>query len=347
MTPSSTQVVSPRTEPTQPEQFTADWAKTVDKYKRSSPLKSVWQVVNTSLPLAGLWYLMYLASFWSTALTLLLAIPTAGFLVRIFIIQHDCGHRSFFRNQTANDVLGFLCGILTLTPYFFWRRTHARHHTTNGNLSHRGHGDVLTWTVDEYRSKSPWGRWAYRVYRSPLFLFIFGSTYLFFIRQRFTFGMPASWRRERMSVHATNLGIAVMLAAGWYLIGLPALLLIWLPVAMLGAAAGSWLFFVQHQIEDAYWQPQQSWDFTRAALEGSSYYRLPAVLQWFTGNIGFHHIHHLNSRIPNYHLSACHAAEAAFREGPTFGFWESLRCASLKLWDEESQRMVGFAAVDV
>jgi omega-6 fatty acid desaturase (delta-12 desaturase) len=174
-------------------------------------------------------------------------------------------------------------------------------------------------------------------------MFFLGASFLFIVRQRFTAGMPASWRRERHSVYATNLGILAVLGLAWYTIGVPTFLLIELPIVVLGAAAGSWLFFVQHQYEEAYWQPQQSWEFTRSALEGSSYYRLPRVLQWFTGNIGYHHIHHLNSRIPNYNLPACHAAEPAFRQAVTFGLLESLKCASLKLWDEDNQRMVTFA----
>lgn len=323
------------------------WNETIARYKHPNLAKSAWQVANTFLPFACLWYLMYLAyswSFpWSYPLVLLLAIPTAGFLVRIFIIQHDCGHQSFFRSRRFNDALGFLCGVITLTPYHHWRRSHSRHHATSGNLSHRGHGDVLTLTVNEYLARSWWGRFAYRAYRHPLIMFVFGASYLFIVQHRFTIGIPRNWRRERISVHATNLGLVAVLALAWWTIGLSAFLLIWLPVAVLGATAGSWLFYVQHQYENAYWQPRQTWDYTRAALEGSSYYRLPAVLQWFTGNIGFHHIHHLNSRIPNYHLPACHAAEPAFRRGATFGIRESLRCMSLKLWDEDQQCMISFA----
>jgi acyl-lipid omega-6 desaturase (Delta-12 desaturase) len=327
----------------EPESTAAVWSQTVAKYKRSSLFKSCWQVTNSLLPFLGLWYLMYLASGRHWWLTLLLAVPTAGFLVRIFIIQHDCGHHSFFWNRRANDALGFLCGILTLTPYQFWRRTHARHHVTSGNLNHRGHGDVGTLTVDEYLERSRLGRLSYRVYRHPLFMFFVGSSYLFIVQQRFTRGVPRSWRRERISVYATNLAIVTALGLAWCTIGVPTFLLIELPVVTLASAAGSWLFFVQHQYEDAYWQPHPSWDFTRSALEGSSYYCLPRVLQWFTGNIGYHHIHHLNSRIPNYNLAACYVAEPAFRKAVTFGLFESLKCASLKLWDEDRQRMVTFA----
>jgi omega-6 fatty acid desaturase (delta-12 desaturase) len=324
-----------------------EWSGTVARYKRSSLLKSGWQVTNSLLPFLGLWYLMYLAAGQYWWLTLLLALPTAGFLVRIFIIQHDCGHHSFFRSRRANDVLGFLCGVLTLTPYHFWRRTHARHHVTSGNLDHRGHGDVGTLTVDEYLERSHFGRLRYRIYRHPLFLFFVGASCMFIVQQRFTRGVPRSWRRERISVYATNLVIAGALALAWFTIGVPTFLLIELPIVALAAAAGSWLFFVQHQYEDAYWHPHRSWDFTRSALEGSSYYRLPRVLRWFTGNIGYHHIHHLNSRIPNYNLAACYTAEPALRQAATFGLFESLKCASLKLWDEDRRRMVTFAEAAV
>jgi omega-6 fatty acid desaturase (delta-12 desaturase) len=319
------------------------WAETVDRYKHPDRLKGWWQVANSFLPFFGVWYLMLLCTtagaYWAA---LLLAVPAAGFRVRIFIIQHDCGHHAFFRSRWANDLLGFLCGIITLTPYHFWRRAHAAHHASSGNLDGRGQGDVDTLTVSEYLKKSRWGRLRYRLYRNPLIMFLPGASFLFIIRHRFTIGLPRAWRRERRSVHATNLGILTVLALAWWKIGLGTFLMIDLPIVMLGASIGTWMFYIQHQYEDAYWRPKGSWDFTRSALEGSSYYHLPPLLQWFTGNIGFHHIHHLNSRIPNYHLPACYAAEPAFRQGATLSLRESLKCPSLKLWDEESQRMVGF-----
>ena len=321
----------------------ASWAKTIAKYRRADTWKSSWQVVNTLLPFFALWYLMYLSTFRSYWLTLLLAIPAAGFLVRIFTIQHDCGHRSFFGNQRANDLLGHACGVLTLTPYHLWRRAHARHHASSGDLTHRGQGDVGVLTVDEYLSRSWLGRLKYRLYRNPLVMFFFGSSYLFIIQHRLTVGIPRTWRRERMSVHGTNVALLAMIFVAWATIGLPKFFMIHGPLVVLGGAIGSWLFFVQHQFEDAYWQPHQSWDFTRSALEGSSYYRLPRVLQWFTGNIGFHHIHHLDSKIPNYNLEACHAEEPVFQQAVTMGIRDSLKCTKLKLWDERRGRMVAFA----
>jgi len=318
------------------------WIATVAKYKRSSLCKSCWQLANTVPPFLAVWYAMYLSLAWSYWLLLLLAVPAAGFRMRIFIIQHDCGHHSFFRSRLANDLVGFVCGIITLTPYHFWKRTHARHHVTSGNLDQRGFGDVGTLTVDEYLARSRWGKVRYRLYRHPLFTFGLGASLLFVVRQRFTGGVSRSWRRERLSVHATNVGLLTVLAVASWTIGTRSFLLIEAPIVVLAAAMGTWLFYIQHQYERAYWRPDGTWDFTRSALEGSSYYRLPSVLQWFTGNIGFHHIHHLNSRIPNYHLAACYAAEPAFRQAVTLGLWQSLECSSLKLWDERLQRMVGF-----
>ena len=318
------------------------WADSVAKYKRSNQLKSSWQIINSLLPFCGLWYLMYLSLSWSYWLTLFLAVPTAGFLVRIFIIQHDCGHHSFFRSRQANDFLGGLCGLFTLTPYYLWRRSHSRHHASSGDLSHRGHGDVWVMTVDEYRSSSYLGRLRYQLYRHPLLMFVLGPSVLFILVQRLTHYIPRTWHRERRSVHLTNLGILAMLGVSWFTIGIQAFLLVHLPIIMLGAAIGSWLFFVQHQYEHTYWQPHASWDFTRSAFEGSSYYRLPRVLQWFTGNIGFHHIHHLESRIPNYNLPTCYDDVPEFREAVTLGMRDSLRCTRLKLWDEHLQRMVTF-----
>jgi acyl-lipid omega-6 desaturase (Delta-12 desaturase) len=284
-------------------------------------------------------YLSLALSYW---LTLLLAIPTAGLLVRLFIIQHDCGHRSFFRSRRANDLLGAFCGLFTLTPYRLWRRSHSRHHATSGDLTHRGHGDVWVLTVEEYFSRSYIRRLQYRLYRHPLFLFVIGPSLLFIVEQRFTYNVPRNWQRERESVHITNLGILVALIAAWCTIGLATFLLVHLPIILIAASIGSWLFFVQHQYEQAYWQPHDRWDFFRSAFEGSSYYRLPRLLQWFTGNIGFHHIHHLESRIPNYNLPACFAAVPELRRSVTLSLRDSMRCSRLKLWDEQLQRMVTF-----
>ncbi len=324
---------------------TSSWTGAMARFKRPHQLKSGWQVLNSLAPFCGLWYLMYLSVSWSYCLTLLLAIPTAGLLVRVFIIQHDCGHHSFFRSRWANDALGAFCSLFTLTPYSLWRRSHSRHHASSGDLTNRGHGDVWVLTVDEYLNRSVFARFQYRLYRHPLFLFVIGPSLLFIVRQRFTYRVPLNWRRERRSVHITNAGILGVLAVAWYTIGLAPFLLVHVPIIVLGAAIGSWLFFVQHQYERAYWQPHDRWDFIRAAFEGSSYYRLPRVLQWFTGNIGFHHIHHLESRIPNYNLPLCYAVVPEMRQAVTLGLSDSVRCTRMKLWDERLQRMVPFSEV--
>ncbi len=321
----------------------ASWTADIAEYKRPNKLKSWWQIVNSVLPFCGMWYLMYLSMSWSYWLTLLLAIPTAGFLVRIFIVQHDCGHHSFFKSRRANDLLGAFCGLFTVTPYHMWRRSHSLHHASSGDLCNRGQGDVWVMTVDEYRGSSFLVRLQYRAYRNPLFMFVLGPTLLFLIRQRFTYYLPRNWRRERNSVHLTNLGILTMAVLSWLTIGLSSFFLIHLPVVLFAAAIGSWLFFVQHQFEETYWQPHEEWDFIRSACQGSSYYRLPRVLQWFTGNIGFHHIHHLESRIPNYNLPTCYDNVPELRQAPTLGLWDSIKCTQLKLWDERHQRLVSFA----
>ena len=318
------------------------WCRDIAKYKRSSLLRSSWQLTNSLSLFCGLWYLMYLSLAWSYLLTGVLAIPTAGLLVRLFIIQHDCGHYSFFSSRRANDLLGTFCSFFTLTPYRLWRRSHSRHHASSGNLGHRGHGDVWTLTVDEYRSRSFWGKLQYRLYRHPLFLFLVGPSLLFGLRQRFTLGIPATWRRERRSVHLTNVGIAAAVAVAWVSIGITPFLLVHVPVVAIASSMGAWLFFIQHQFETAYWQPDDRWNFARSACEGSSYYRLPVLLQWFTGNIGFHHIHHLESRIPNYNLPRCFADTPELRHSVTIGLWESVKCPRLKLWDEARQQLITF-----
>lgn len=288
---------------------------------------------------------MYLSLEWSYWITLALALPAAGLLVRLFIIQHDCGHRSFFRNRRANDLLGAVCSLFTLTPYRLWQRSHSRHHANSGDLNHRGHGDVWTLTVAEYRRGSRLTRLQYRIYRNPVFLFIIGPSLHFAVLQRFTFGVPRSWRRERRGVHFTNLALLAVTAAAWCTTGLAPFLLIHAPIVSVAAGVGSWLFYIQHQYEQAYWQPHDRWDNVRAAFEGSSYFRLPRLLQWFTGNIGFHHIHHLDSRIPNYNLASCYAAVPELRQAVTLGLLDSFKCTRLKLWDEQLQRMVTFSEV--
>jgi omega-6 fatty acid desaturase (delta-12 desaturase) len=285
---------------------------------------------------------MYLSLAYSYWLTLALALPAAGLLVRIFIIQHDCGHGSFFKSRKANDYLGSACGLLTLTPYYYWRKSHAIHHATASNLEHRGIGDIYTMTVKEYLQQSQWGRLKYRLYRHPLFLLVLAPAFLFFVLYRFPHPDSKSWKRERASVGWTNLAIAAAIALLSLTIGFKAFLLIQLPITLLAATLGTWLFFVQHQFEDTYWAKEGEWDYTLAALKGSSYYKLPRVLQWFTGNIGFHHIHHLSPRIPNYLLEKCHEENPLFQQVVVLTLWSSFKTISLSLWDEDQGRLISF-----
>jgi len=260
--------------------------------------------------------------------------------VRTFIIFHDCGHGSFFKSRTANDTWGIITGILTFTPYYQWRHDHAVHHATAGNLDERGVGDVWTLTVQEYLDSSFWRKLGYRLFRNPLVMFVFGPFFVFVINQRFTHG--AAGKRERYSVYWTNLALLGILALMGLTIGLKAFVLIQLPIIMFGTGTGVWLFYVQHQFEGVYWERHDKWDYATAALEGSSFYQLPRVLQWFTGNIGFHHVHHLGPRIPNYFLEKCHRENTIFQEIKPLTPLSSLKSLTLRLWDEERHKLVGF-----
>jgi acyl-lipid omega-6 desaturase (Delta-12 desaturase) len=288
--------------------------------------------------LAGLfWGLAH--GFW---LTLLLAMPAAAFMVRVFIIQHDCGHGSYFRSPRANDMLGIALGFVTMMPYRAWRRDHAVHHASSGNLARRGIGDVSTLTVAEFRACSRWRRLAYRLYRHPLVLFAVGPVYLL-LRYRLFTANPFRDRASWLGVLATDAVAAAACAGAAVLIGPVAFLAGWGSVLLLASAVGVWLFYVQHQFEDTYWRPADLWDFQAAALSGSSFYDLPRPLHWLIGSIGFHHIHHLASRIPNYRLRAC------FEENPELQhcakrvtLWGSLKSTRLALWDENTQKLVSF-----
>ena len=316
------------------------WKQAVAAYQNPDLRRSLWQIANSLVPFLALWYLAYrmlAVSYW---LTLGTAVLAAGFLVRIFIIFHDCGHGSFFRSKAANDTIGFVTGILTLTPYFDWRHEHAIHHATAGDLDRRGRGDVWTMTVAEYRAASFWQRLGYRLYRNPLVMFGIGPLYVFLLKQRLP--RPGSGTRERMSVHVTNLALTVILAALALTIGLKAVLLVHLPILVISGAAGVWLFYVQHQFEEVYWQRGEQRDYVDVALKGSSLFALPRVLQWFSGNIGFHHIHHLSPRIPNYRLEKCYREQPLFQSVDRITLLSSLRTLRLRLYDEASRRLVGF-----
>lgn len=313
-------------------------------FRRAAWSVALWQLLSTLSGYAGLIVLAWLSLPYGYGLTLALSVPAAGLLVRLFIFQHDCGHGSFFPGQRANHIVGSLLGLITFTPYYDWRRDHALHHASNGDLDRRGDGDVMTLTVDEYRQRGWWGRLGYRLYRHPLVLFGLFPTLLFAVRFRTAHFTARDRRKERLSIRLTNLGLLAWLIGVGLWIGWVELILICTPVWVMAATVGVWMFYVQHQFDPTYWKRAEQWDRVHASLRGSSYYRLPRVLRWFTGNIGLHHIHHLDSRIPNYRLQPCLEANRELLDIPALTIIDSLRCPGLKLWDERRERMVGFDA---
>jgi len=323
-----------------PEEMKRNWRQIVAAYQHSDTKRSVWQVANSVVPYLALWYLAYrllAVSYW---LALPVALLAAGFMVRVFIIFHDCGHGSFFASGRANSVLGFITGVLTFTPYDDWRAEHARHHATAGDLDQRGTGDVWTMTVKEYRQASFRQRVGYRAYRNPFVLLGVAPLYVFLLKQRFP--RRGSTARARMSVHLTNLALASIFAVLFATAGVKATLLIELPLLAAAGAAGVWLFYVQHQFEGVYWARRDSRDFVAAAMQGSSLYALPTVLQWFSGNIGFHHNHHLAPRIPNYRLPKAYREQPLLQRVDRLTLLSSLRSLRLRLYDEDSRRLIGF-----
>ena len=321
----------------------ASWRDVVAKYQRPSTARALWQLASTLIPYALLWYLMYHAAEVSLWLAVPVAVVAAAFLVRIFIIFHDCGHGSFLRSRRANDAVGFLTGILTFSPYYHWRWQHAVHHGTAGDLDRRGMGDVWTMTVQEYLDASRWRRCVYRLNRNPVVLFVLAPFFVFVVYQRFP--SPRANRRERRSVQWLNLALIGVVAGLAWTFGIWPYLLIQSIVMAVAGAAGVWLFYVQHQFEDAYWERGEDWSYTAAALRGSSFYKLPRVLQWFSGNIGFHHIHHLSPRIPNYNLQKCHEGEPLFQQVNTLTLASSMRSLTLRFWDEHDKKLVGYAGL--
>ncbi len=318
----------------------AKWKEIVLKYQKPSAWKASWQIANTFVSYALCWYLMYVCQPISLWLVVPLAVLAGALLVRVFIIFHDCGHGSFFKSHTANAAVGFLSGILTFTPYYHWRWEHAIHHASVGDLDKRGVGDVWTMTVQEYLEASRWKRFAYRLARNPVVLFVIAPLFLFVVLQRIP--SRAASARERHSVYTTNLAILGMAAALSLVFGCSAYLLIQLIILMVAGGAGVWMFYVQHQFEDVYWERGENWSFTAAALQGSSFYKLPRILQWFSGNIGFHHIHHLSPRIPNYNLEQCHRADPLFQQVKPITFFSSLKSLTFRLWDEKTRKLVGY-----
>ena len=318
------------------------WTALLARYRQPSHSRGAVEVAVTAVPLVLLWFLMWLSLDIGYWLCLLLAVPAAGFLVRLFMIQHDCGHGAFFRHRLANDWLGRAIGVLTLTPYEYWRRTHAIHHATSGKLEHRGIGDVDTLTVREYLALSRPGRLRYRLYRHPAVMFGLGPAYLFLLRHRLPLGLTRCGWRPWISVMGTNLAIAALVAIMIWLVGLGPFLLVHLPITLLGATMGVWLFYVQHQFADTVWESNEDWNVHDAALYGSSYYELPAALRWFTANIGVHHVHHLSSRIPCYRLMRVLRDHPELTEIGRLTPLQSFRCTRLALWDETRRQLISF-----
>ncbi|MEQ8899048.1 MAG: fatty acid desaturase [Roseovarius sp.] len=320
----------------------SDWTRTLAQYREPVPLRSLLELAVTLCPFLAIWALAWWAHSISAWLSLALALVNAAFLVRLFMIQHDCGHGAFFKDRKLGDWIGRAIGVLTLTPYDVWRRTHAIHHASTGNLDRRGIGDMPTLTVQEYRDRNLLGRAGYRLVRNPVFLFGIVPFYTFFLQNRVPVGLMRSGWRYWLSAMGTNLAIAAVVALIAWLGGAEVILLIYLPTTLLAAMAGMWLFYIQHQFEDTHWDREEDWNIQEAALHGSSYYDLPGVLRWITANIGVHHVHHMASRIPFYRLSEVLRDHDILTQMKRMTLMDSFRCARLHLWDEKSRRLVSF-----
>lgn len=318
------------------------WTAIVAPYARADLGHAVVQLLNTGLPFLLIMAALIYGGRSHPWLTFPLAAPAVFLLVRLFAIQHDCGHGSFFSSRRANDLLGRTIGLATLTPYAFWRSSHATHHATSGNLGKRGIGDITMLTLREFRRLSRWQRLRYRAYRHPLVLFGLGPFYMFIIRHRIPAGSPLRHRKAWGSILGTDAVLAAIVILMMLTVGGRAFLLAYLPVLLLAASIGMWLFYIQHQFDQAYWAANASWDFQEAALKGSSFYDLPSVLHWLTGYLGYHHIHHICSKIPNYRLRECFRQNPELQTAKTLTLFRSLKCRRLALWDEERQLLVPF-----
>ncbi|WP_025680031.1 fatty acid desaturase [Paenibacillus massiliensis] len=317
--------------------------KNVAAFEQTNTRSSIWQLINTLGPLLLLWYAAYLSLSISYWLTLPISIVAAGFVIRTFIIFHDCGHQSFFKSKRANDIVGTITGVITLCPYQQWKNTHAIHHATSSNLDKRGTGDMWVLTIEEYVAAGFWQRLAYRFYRNPLVMFVLGPIYIFLISYRFN--RKGAKRKEKINTHVTNISIVVLYALLCWAIGWEAFVLVQAPVFFVSGMLGIWLFYVQHQFEESYFEHDEEWSYVNAAVEGSSYYKLPAVLQWITGNIGFHHVHHLSPKVPNYHLEEAHNATPPLQKATTITIGTSLKSLRFRLWDEQHKTFVSFGEV--
>ncbi|MGH6871103.1 MAG: fatty acid desaturase [Rhizomicrobium sp.] len=330
-------------EPAAGEPSAAEWIGILSRYRDPNVARSTFELIVTAVPFAALWLAIWAAwhfGFWYVSL--LLAVPAAGFLVRLFMIQHDCGHGAFFKHRATNDWVGRVIGVLTLTPYDAWRRAHAIHHGTSSNLDKRGIGDLDTLTVREYQALPLLGRLRYRLYRNPLVLFGLGPIYMFVLRHRLPLGPTIRNWRAWISPMATNAALAAVIVAAMYFAGVKAFLLTQVPITLIAGSIGVWLFFIQHQFDDTFWAADGAWNPKDAALRGSSYYVLPGFLRWLTANIGIHHVHHLYARIPFYRLPQVLRDQARLANVSRVSLWQSIRCARLSLWDECENRLVSF-----
>jgi omega-6 fatty acid desaturase (delta-12 desaturase) len=318
------------------------WAQILGPYRTPDISRSVFELAITAVPFVMLWALMWAALSVGYWLCLLLALPTACFLMRLFMIQHDCGHGACFRRRATNDWVGRIIGVVTLTPYSFWLRAHALHHANAGNLDHRGSGDIIMLTAAEYFAQTRVQRLIYRLYRSPFVMFGLIPTYLFVLHYRLPYGLMRAGRQPWISTMGTNAAIAGVVSLLIWLMGVGPFLLVQAPVVILSATIAVWFFYVQHQFEDTLWEHDGDWSFHKAALNGSSHYELPSVLAWFTGNIGVHHVHHLSSRIPLYRLAEVIRDHPQLASLGRLTFLQSLRCATLAIWDERGKRLISF-----
>lgn len=316
-----------------------DWVQVLSKYRDPSTWRSIFELAVTLVPFFALWGLAWWSLSYSYLLAALIAVANGVFVVRLFAIQHDCGHRAFFKNKQAGDWVGRVLGALTLTPYDVWKQVHSVHHSAHGNLDKRGMGDIHTMTVREYAAQSSWGKFMYRVYRNPIVLFGLGPAYLFYIQNRVPVGLMKQGKYWT-SAMLTNLAIAVIIGLLLYFGGLMPVLLIFLPTTVVGASIGLWLFYIQHQFEDAHWDEDPDWQLHDAALHGSSHYVMPTVLQWLSANIGIHHVHHLYSRIPFYRLTEVLRDHPDLENAQRMTILESFACVKLQLWDESQRKLL-------
>ena len=314
--------------------------KDVAPFAKSEKRKSIMQMANTLIPLLVAWALGFYLLQYSPWLTVVCSVVAAGFVVRTFIIFHDCTHGSFFKNKKANDYVGFVTGVLTSFPYAKWKREHTIHHATSSNLDKRGIGDIDMLTVDEYMEKSKLGRLGYRLYRNPIVMFGLGPIYMVLVLNRVN--RSDAKRKERINTHLTTVTIAAILGSLIWLTSWQAVLLVYGVTLFIAGSLGIWLFYIQHTYEDSYFEYNEDWDYVKAAVEGSSYYKLPKLLQWITGNIGFHHVHHLSPRVPNYHLEAAHEAVPPLQKATTITLTTSLESIRYKLYDPERKRFITF-----